>query len=1640
MKKTIFRSLTLLLALTWLIPKADAQVVKNAYTRTYSWGITNASGNGYWFQGAPATDGNGTWGIYTVPYHAGLSTPFYVSGTTYTQGYVLRSNGVTNFSGGNLASAFPVTDETTSGNTVYYKLGPAIASDNAGTLWTPAVKAYSGYASTTFGVKAVAYYTVRPTPRDGDPANTPGTRKGIDLSSCGIGRSDLMSAYGDGVNGTGYLWFVDGTNAVRVTIVNGVLSTYKRFDVPVTPVLRSHIVQYSETEVMLNLGRGDGRIYKGIIDESAGKINWTSLSKTNTAISGYTGAAGAAMFRMGGCEYLVYSDTQSTFQIYNLTTGETDQITPGMTSASSYVNHCINVKVAADGMSATMYVYIPGSAGGAHVYTLTATTYGEDATNVKAVCEKDEVYIGKQNTTISWTAPANAVSYDVYYQTWNDYAQTWYDYALLADDITATSYVHQDVKMYYRNDNYYDRDYRYKVVVNYASGTSKGAVATDASDASIYPDSDGDVTTVTPILVPIAVQWDKDMDNDPAYMGTSNNGIRNFSGYCKTELFYETVSYGLKPAGYIILRDGEVLNRKRAEIPADEVGLPYAEYAKFAAYNFVDTLCMTGKTYDYKIVSCYNKRSETAESAVATEVIGVRDWSKPTYSITPIYNVPIDPKGAEPVNIKRNTAVFPSIEYPLSEMTSENSKTQWGYGYFTWPHGNFSDPVAYKQGVFRDGKWYIAQMSTCKGSGPSASSDGTWNDGRPLKGDANIRGGIIMFDAYTEEQIKAGSTGYYFQNDAYISTNTNAGVAMDEGGNMFFRGTTSDFANRANNTYYANQDFVYRMTRGYVLPKGASTPIEIRFSDKSGGAFGTDHLGINFGVGGLDGSIDAATKTVNGVVQGRVDYFNLTGDMSSTEGAYLYIAPTGTNAVWVLNLKLNAAKTAVTTTVVSFTDMKTDAVGKQYMDTYTHVENWAYPVLCNGREGEFIHQVRSRAHLFAKNDKQNGTNGDLSTYTDYWGDSRTLVNAGAENGSYKASVKGGIYSTLSRINSAGGCTLEFNDELFVISPMGQFSINQGDIYVGMAMRETGQLAKDADIMHVIPATFYSQGEDQTGAYSDANGMWLHAEVPDVDFEVNQMGYPIGEVDSNGDGVCDYAYIYQYVPGIRFAKYRLSPNTLYPPSPVTVEINPVYSTEKDDEDKGTDLERYDAEMTWEEVNGYGTSEGGNVYYNVDSYTFGLVDNDGNPVVIDTTGWDEVLAELYVYDDAGNVIALKINTDRNVYEGDGNVDEIRAKMVTYGEDGKVYYKGVAIPGLTYENVTDENGNLIYNTALGENSTTPYRRFTFVYEDVDAYEVGEDGSVSKNNYTAQVQVGYAGITDVTMLDYHQSEITYDNNENGFDAVAPGATVTTTSTTPQGNDPVNNEPYNQWADWNGNGEKDKDDGYWMVYDVTIDIDEPETDEPVSYYVVEIDKDGDGTPDETVTVTEDGTYTLVNGTPYEGYEDGTGAGMIPGTYDFQDDTLEPGEEDVITFTVWDYVGGTDFNTEKGEPQDDVTNEQKKPGEWTYTVTAVYAGGNEKITQEAATTVDTSYDGTTAVEVIGVDTYFSVYPVPASVSVTIKSSEAIEDVAIYTIAGVEVKAIDGNGANVMNVEVEDLAAGYYLLKVNDRAPVKIVVK
>ncbi|MBQ3605086.1 MAG: T9SS type A sorting domain-containing protein, partial [Muribaculaceae bacterium] len=69
-----------------------------------------------------------------------------------------------------------------------------------------------------------------------------------------------------------------------------------------------------------------------------------------------------------------------------------------------------------------------------------------------------------------------------------------------------------------------------------------------------------------------------------------------------------------------------------------------------------------------------------------------------------------------------------------------------------------------------------------------------------------------------------------------------------------------------------------------------------------------------------------------------------------------------------------------------------------------------------------------------------------------------------------------------------------------------------------------------------------------------------------------------------------------------------------------------------------------------------------------------------------------------------------------------------------------------------------------------------------------------------------------------------------------------------------------------------------------------------------------------------------------------------------------------------------------------------------------------------------------------------IYPIPASTEITIKSAETINSIVIYNEAGAEVMNLDGDNEMVTTVNIESLATGYYFVKVNNQAPVKIIKK
>lgn len=335
-----------------------------------------------------------------------------------------------------------------------------------------------------------------------------------------------------------------------------------------------------------------------------------------------------------------------------------------------------------------------------------------------------------------------------------------------------------------------------------------------------------------------------------------------------------------------------------------------------------------------------------------------------------------------------------------------------------------------------------------------------------------------------------------------------------------------------------------------------------------------------------------------------------------------------------------------------------------------------------------------------------------------------------------------------------------------------------------------------------------------------------------------------------------------------------------------------------------------------------------------------------------------------------------------------------------------------------ILDDNGNAIENLTY----STADGNYLFKYNvaDLDVLDIVNGNEVDATIFTAYVSAMF-NIEDTFV---YSAESVKKIAVKQYDLAAPGAEAKVYS-------------------WKENC-KDANGNLYTAYWAHLDITEPDYGDseaiPVSHYLISMDKDKDGTPDEYVT--ELYVYDAAGSLGMEAETDGdlknhvlltapatmsmrstTTAAQLPGTYDFNQTV--PSDKAMANFAISAY-------------------DSENPKDYSYIVEAVYAAGNEKITSATSVTVDTPADGgvITGVRTIESDgtEILSVYPVPASASVTVKAAGAIESIELYNEAGVTIKSLNGNGSNVMTVNVSDLEAGIYFLRVNDLSPVKIVKK
>ena len=225
----------------------------------------------------------------------------------------------------------------------------------------------------------------------------------------------------------------------------------------------------------------------------------------------------------------------------------------------------------------------------------------------------------------------------------------------------------------------------------------------------------------------------------------------------------------------------------------------------------------------------------------------------------------------------------------------------------------------------------------------------------------------------------------------------------------------------------------------------------------------------------------------------------------------------------VYRVDLNAAGTAmnnITKFVAPYEGMTNPKTGEA-LHPKGSTENYSFPV--PGRNGAFIQTVRSIG----------------TWYVD-------------PSGHYSL-----MYDATTDITQSGGVAFTYNDEFFVLHPSTIRSNNPG--YFRIDVAECGEGETAANVVpsknNLIPCVGNKLEEVSQFVAGNSNCSWYGAEFSEAD---------------------DCIYIYQYVPGVRFAKYRLYKRDAYPDVPVNINITTGY----DDETNPSDITRFDCKITWQ----------------------------------------------------------------------------------------------------------------------------------------------------------------------------------------------------------------------------------------------------------------------------------------------------------------------------------------------------------------------------------------------------------------------------------------------------------------------------
>lgn len=511
----------------------------------------------------------------------------------------------------------------------------------------------------------------------------------------GTGRTDFFYASGNCYDGTGYMWFTDGIEVVRITIQNvlGKQWATKQDVYPITgdgfvtptdtvewhesrikPYGNDYFLLQNETGVydcklvdgemrvervirgtdyklhagnivnfnghkILVLDPWESQGYSGVRDGqlSIYDMNTDDITTATTASIGYYINAMTGSFVSDGVDNNVTFPTEDA----------NGNSLVGTYSGSENIDTWCEFGFDTNGNQLYLYTYCPGV--GYAKFTINSEKNIDEnpVTTVNASLETslDNQY---QNANITWDASGvtdhASTQYKIYYRT-NPFISgedeneksvnnEWSDWQeLVTTEAGATSFTHVDVKYLNHGTEFYERGYQYKVL--------------PVVDGKNYQNN-ASMPVVTPAWLTTNPVW-------ASYNGEAGKGVVDYPGYKTFQLFWAHGCEGGKgnrPTSYDVYRNG-------------------IKIATTALHNYVDYEATENKEHTYQIVAHYEgKPGIETMSTPKTITVGSKNPENPQYRIEAIYNYRI----GDDIAVKPN-------------------------------YSNFTNPYYYRQGVYFRGDW-----------------------------------------------------------------------------------------------------------------------------------------------------------------------------------------------------------------------------------------------------------------------------------------------------------------------------------------------------------------------------------------------------------------------------------------------------------------------------------------------------------------------------------------------------------------------------------------------------------------------------------------------------------------------------------------------------------------------------------------------------------------------------------------------------------------------------------------------------------------------------------------------------------------------------------------------------------------------